>query len=114
MVDPAARAFGDRVRRERGRRGWKHRKDFAAALQYRVRIVASLENGDRSNFSEEFKGAVERELGWEDGDFDRVRAGGEPNRRYPPELVRLIDMWPTLDPGVRTMLLDLAERSRGS
>lgn len=113
MAEPGARAFGERIRLERGRR-WKLRKDFADAIQYKDRTVAALENGERSNFSPEFKGAVEAALGWDVGDFDRVRAGQEPNRRYPPELVRLIEMWPALDPGVRTMLLDLAERSRGS
>lgn len=113
VVDTGAKRLGARVRLERGRR-WRFRRDFAAAIQYKDRTVAALENGERSNFSPEFKGAVEAALGWEVGDFDRVRSGLEPNRHHAPDLVRMIDLWPLLDEGVRVVLLELAERSRGS
>lgn len=108
MVDEDAEAFGRRVKLERARR-WRTRKDFARDNDLEVRTLAAIENGERRNFTTETKAVIERALGWEIGDFDRVLNGGEPNRHYPPDLVRLMDMWAQLSAEARRMLVGMAE-----
>jgi transcriptional regulator with XRE-family HTH domain len=103
VVDAGAERVGARVKRERGRR-WRTQEDFAAAIGYRRRVVAALESGERSNFSEDFLGAVEAALGWEVGGIERIRRGEEPNRSYPPGLVRVIDAWPDLPENYRRLI----------
>lgn len=109
-MDRSARAFGERVELERARR-WRTRQEFARHFPVGVRTLAAIENGERTNFSAEIKATMERALGWEIGDFDRVRAGQEPNRRYPSDLVQMMDMWPALSPDARRMLVRMASEA---
>lgn len=110
MADRSAREFGERVELERARR-WRTRREFARHFPVAERTLAAIENGERSNFSAEIKATMERALGWEIGDFDRVRAGQEPNRKYPPDLVQMMDLWPALSPDARRMLVRLAREA---
>lgn len=102
--------LGRRVKAERSRR-WATRVDFAAACGLGDRVLAALENAERTNFRASTIEAVEATIGWHFGSADRVRAGMEPEWIEDSGLTELRDLWPRLTPEVRAVLVDLARRS---
>jgi transcriptional regulator with XRE-family HTH domain len=95
--------LGRRVAQERGRH-WRSRAAFARAAGISARVIDDVEKGRRSNYSE-------ATLGWAPGTCLRVVQGGRVRRDVDPMLVRLLDVWTTLSPDARAMLVDIAERS---
>jgi len=66
------------LRLERRERGW-NQDDLAEAAGIKSRTtIRKLESGLK--LSEGVEGAVEQALGWELGDLDRIRSGGQPTR----------------------------------
>lgn len=74
-------------------------------------MLVDLEGGHRRNYQPETLAVVEAALGWEPGSMDRVRGGLTPLQREDPLLTRLRILWPRLDRGARTMLVEMAERA---
>ncbi len=64
--------LGNYVRDARNEIGYSNREDFAAAANVSVRVVADLEAGSRSNFSERILSRIESGIGWPAGTIDQV------------------------------------------
>lgn len=102
--------LGARVAAERGRH-WRSRAAFARAAGVSRRVLDDVEKGRRDNYSEATLAAIEAALGWAPGSAMRVVQGGKVRRDADPVLVRLLDVWVTLSPDARAMLVEIAERS---
>lgn len=102
--------LGQRVAQERGRH-WRSRAAFARASGISTRVLDDVEKGRRTNYSATTLAAIEAALGWAPGTCLRVVQGGRVRRDVDPMLVRLLDVWTTLSPDARAMLVDIAERS---
>ena len=96
---------------ERSRR-WRSRAAFAKAAGVSVRVIDDLERGRRSNYSDATLATVEAALGWEFGSAKRVVQGGRPRRETDPFLAELVEIWPSLSPDARAMLVRLAQYAR--
>ena len=102
--------LGQRVAQERGRH-WRSRSAFARAAGISRRVLDDVEKGRRENYSETTLAAIEAALGWAPGTCLRVVQGGRVRRDVDPVLVRLLDVWVTLSPDARAMLVEIAERA---
>lgn len=70
-----------------------------------------MEKARRSNYSDATLAAIEAALGWAPGTCLRVVQGGRVRRDVDPLMVRLLDVWTTLSPDARAMLVAIAERA---
>jgi len=102
--------LGQEVAQERGRH-WRSRSAFARAAEISRRVLDDVEKGRRTNYSDATFAAIEAALGWEPGTCLRVVQGGKVRREVDPVLVRLLDVWVTLSPDARAMLVEIAERA---
>lgn len=102
--------LGQRVAQERGRH-WRSRSAFARAAGISRRVLDDVEKGRRDNYSDATLAAIELALGWAPGTCLRVVEGGKVRRQIDPVLARLLDVWVTLSPDARAMLVEIAERS---
>lgn len=102
--------LGRRVAQERGRH-WRSRAAFARSAGVSTRVLDDVEKGRRDNYSEATLAAIEAALGWAPGTCLRVVQGGKVRRDVDPMLVRLLDVWTTLSPDARSLLVELAERA---
>lgn len=101
---------GVRIRTARTRAGHRTLEEFANATGIGKRTLGDLETGARDNFTDRILDRVEAELGWPEGQIRRIVAGKR-EVSTDTQLRRLADLWPRLEPGVRTVLLELAERA---
>lgn len=102
--------LGQRVSQERGRH-WRSRAAFARAAGISPRVLDDVEKARRSNYSDATLAAIEAALGWAPGTCLRVVQGGRVRRDVDPLMVRLLDVWTTLSPDARAMLVAIAERA---
>ena len=102
--------LGQEVAQERGRH-WRSRSAFARAAGISRLVLDDVEKGRRTNYSDATFAAIEAALGWEPGTCLRVVQGGKVRREVDPVLVRLLDVWVTLSPDARAMLVEIAERA---
>lgn len=94
------------VRRDREKR-WRSRGEFAAHAGVGKRTVDRIERAEDHSYSERTKARIEAGLGWADGSFDRVAAGGRPTHVTDPLLAEVVEAWPRLSRDARAMLLRL-------
>lgn len=109
MSDGWTRA-GERIRTARTRAGYRTLEDFAEATGVGKRTLGDLETGRRVNFTHRVLDRVEAELGWAEGSIQRI-VDGRREVHYDTQLRRLTDLWPSLDAGARTILVELAEKA---
>ena len=102
--------LGRRVAQERGRH-WRSRSAFARSAGISPRVLDDVEKARRTNYSDATLAAIEAALGWAPGTCLRVVQGGRVRRDVDPMLVRLLDIWTTLSPDARAMLVAIAEQS---
>jgi transcriptional regulator with XRE-family HTH domain len=74
--------LGTAVRQARIEIGYTSRENFAEASNVSVRVIADLESGARSNFSDKVLSRVESALGWVTGTMDQIVADA---RFVPPQ-----------------------------
>lgn len=109
MLEGWARA-GTHIRTARTRAGFRTIEDFARVTGIGKRTLGDLETGRRANFTDQTLDRVEAELGWAEGSIRRIVAGKRAVR-HDEQLRRIQDLWPRLDAGARTVLVELAERA---
>lgn len=102
--------LGQRIKAERSRR-YPTRVAFARACGLGDRVLAAVENAERTNFAPTTIEAIEAALGWHYGSAARVMSGMEPDRIEDPRLAELRDLWPRLTAEAQDLLVDLARRS---
>lgn len=72
MVISSWQRLGENVRRKRIDLGYSNRDAFAEASRVSVRVIADLESGKRSNFSDRVIARLEASLHWPSGTMGRI------------------------------------------
>lgn len=68
------RRLGDIIRTARIELGYTNRETFADVCNVSARVLADIEAGTRSNFSDRVLGGIEEALGWPSGTIDQIIA----------------------------------------
>lgn len=97
---------GESVRQARKALGYTNRERFAEACNISTRVLADLESGARTNFSDRVIGRIEVGLQWPSGTLDQLAADPEFTPPAPGTGRDLIFRTPTFDR--RPVLVDVS------
>lgn len=105
------RQVGERIDRERVRRGHRTLAGFAREAGIGKSTLDSLIHARKSSYDPITIASIEKALHWMPGSIERIRQGLEPIDDHDPDLTALLEIWPRLDISVKRTLRMLATES---